>query len=40
MNFPYWMHRGRWWRARDVINREAVKLPKLLVHALIKEWSR
>jgi hypothetical protein len=36
----YWMHRNRWWRAREIINREAPKLTKTLKAELQKEWRK
>lgn len=33
-----WMHKGRWWRARDVIDEELPELRRQLAEAVRKEW--
>lgn len=33
-----WMHRGRWWKARDVIDNETPKLMSQLAAEVVKAW--
>ena len=33
-------HRGRWWKGRTVIDKEAEKLPDYVAKEIIKEWQK
>lgn len=34
-----WMHKGRWWQARDIIQKQIPKLTDALTRTLEKIWS-
>lgn len=35
-----WMHKGRWWKGRDVINKETPELTKELAKRIKQEWRK